>query len=154
MQLFFVSQFDLFDLGDKSGASDVKFMHWRTSILLISLLLIWIFHWLLEMGHLGPFFVTTYSALQMFPFSSIYSCHFTSSSSCTDSEIIIYTHDLLSLQSYWIAMLFYSCSGILNQSLSHLRSRPGGQPGIFTSRLSPSHISWPVHWHSFITANL
>lgn len=105
------------------------------------------------MDHLGLFFATAFSAFQMFLFSFIYSCFFTSSSTCTASEIIIYTHDLLSLQSYWISMLFYSCSATLNQSLSHLTSHSGGQPGIFTSRLTPSRIFWPVRLHSFITAN-
>lgn len=80
---------------------------WYASILHVRKLLIQFFHWLSETNHLGLLFVTEFSASQMFLFCFIYSCCFTSYSTYIASKIIIYTHDLLSLQSYWFSMLFY-----------------------------------------------
>ena len=136
-----MSQFNLLDLGDKSGAGVGKFMHsvvhfHPTCKPIVNM----DFPLITRNGPSGTILCHCIFCISDVPIflHLLLSFHLIT---CTANEIIIYTHDLLSLQSYWISMLFYSCSAILNQSLGHLTSRSGRQPGIFTSRLTPSHIS-------------
>lgn len=103
----------------------------------------WNFHWLSGLDHLGgASFCAWYSTtfLMCSPVSFTLLLPFTASCTCKGLSHCMYnTHALLSLQSYSISIFFYSCSAILNQSLSHTAS---------DSRRAARHIYFQIYSHS------